>query len=89
MKIETFFEKFELFAEAPGAVARIRGLVLELAVRGKLVEQLACSGREVIGGDGDGVDCKPLEIRHLWRNLSKPSIKSMAKERKAWCCDGC
>jgi type I restriction enzyme, S subunit len=39
MKIETFFEKFELFAEAPGAVARMRELVLELAVRGRLVSQ--------------------------------------------------
>lgn len=39
MKLETFFEKFELFAEAPDAVARMREVVLELAVRGKLTEQ--------------------------------------------------
>ena len=39
MKLETFIEKFELFADAPGAVAKMRELVLELAVRGKLVEQ--------------------------------------------------
>ena len=37
MKLERFFEKFELFAEAPDAVARMREVVLELAVRGKLV----------------------------------------------------
>lgn len=37
MKLATFFEKFELFAEAPDAVARMREVVLELAVRGKLV----------------------------------------------------
>lgn len=36
MKLETFFEKFDLFAEAPGAVERIRKLVLQLAVQGKL-----------------------------------------------------
>ena len=39
MKLERFFEKFELFAEAPDAVARMREVVLELAVRGKLVPQ--------------------------------------------------
>ena len=37
MKLERFFEKFELFAEAPDAVARMREVVLELAVRGRLV----------------------------------------------------
>ncbi|ADW16827.1 restriction modification system DNA specificity domain protein [Desulfobulbus propionicus DSM 2032] len=40
MKLETFFEKFELFADAPDAVARMREVVLELAVRGKLVNQV-------------------------------------------------
>ena len=38
MKLETFFEKFDLFADAPDAVAKMRELVLELAVRGKLCE---------------------------------------------------
>ena len=38
MNLETFFEKFELFADAPDAVAKMRELVLELAVQGKLVE---------------------------------------------------
>ena len=39
MKQETFFEKFDLFADAPGAVAKMRELVLELAIKGKLVAQ--------------------------------------------------
>ena len=39
MKLETFFEKFEMFADAPNAVARMRELVLTLAVQGKLVPQ--------------------------------------------------
>lgn len=39
MKLETFFEKFEQFAEAPNAVAKMRELVLTLAVQGKLVQQ--------------------------------------------------
>ncbi len=37
MKLETFFEKFDQFADAPDAVAKMRELVLELAVQGKLV----------------------------------------------------
>lgn len=37
MKLETFFEKFELFAEAPGAAERIRYLLINFAVTGKLV----------------------------------------------------
>jgi type I restriction enzyme, S subunit len=36
MKLETFFEKFDTFADAPDAVAKMRELVLELAVRGQL-----------------------------------------------------
>ena len=39
MKLKTFFEKFNQFAEAPDAVAKMRELVLQLAVQGKLVVQ--------------------------------------------------
>ena len=39
MNLETFFEKFELFADAPHAVAKMRELVLQLAVQGRLVPQ--------------------------------------------------
>lgn len=39
MKLKTFFAKFDQFAEAPNAVAKLRELMLELAVRGKLTEQ--------------------------------------------------
>jgi type I restriction enzyme S subunit len=37
MKLETFFEKFDVFADAPGAVGKLRELVTHLAVSGKLV----------------------------------------------------
>jgi type I restriction enzyme S subunit len=40
MTLEAFFEKFDLFADAPDAVAKMRELVLELAVQGKLTQQL-------------------------------------------------
>ena len=39
MTLDTFFEKFDLFADAPDAVAKMRELVLELAVQGRLVPQ--------------------------------------------------
>jgi len=39
MKLETFFEKFELFADAPNSIQSIREIVLQLAVRGKLTDQ--------------------------------------------------
>jgi type I restriction enzyme S subunit len=42
--LETFFEKFDLFADAPNAVAKMRELVLQLAVQGKLVEQNPAEG---------------------------------------------
>ncbi len=39
MKIETFFEKFGLLADAPDAVVKVRELVFDLAVQGKVSQQ--------------------------------------------------
>lgn len=39
MTLETFFEKFDQFADAPHAVAKMRELVLQWAVQGRLVRQ--------------------------------------------------
>jgi type I restriction enzyme S subunit len=39
MTLDTFFEKFDLFADAPNAVAKMRELVRHLAVTGNLVAQ--------------------------------------------------
>ena len=36
MRPETFLEKFDLIADAPGAVAKMRELILELAIHGSL-----------------------------------------------------
>ncbi len=46
MKLENFFEKFELFAEAPDAVAKMWELILLLSVRGNLSEQSASESCE-------------------------------------------
>jgi type I restriction enzyme S subunit len=37
--IETFFEQFELLADAPNGIQKLRELILQLAVQGKLVPQ--------------------------------------------------
>lgn len=39
MRLETLFDSFELFAEAPNGVQKLRELILQLAVKGKLVSQ--------------------------------------------------
>ncbi|MEA2561606.1 MAG: type restriction enzyme subunit [Acidobacteriota bacterium] len=49
MKLNTIFEKFDQLADAPNAVAKMRELVLELAVLGKLVDQKPSEG------DGHGL----------------------------------
>ena len=41
MKLETFFQKFDLIADAHNAVPRLRELVLNLALQGKFL-----AGRE-------------------------------------------
>jgi len=39
MKPETFFDNFDALADAPNGVQKLRELILQLAVRGKLVAQ--------------------------------------------------
>jgi type I restriction enzyme, S subunit len=39
MNLEIFFEKFDLVADMPDAVAKMREVVLQMAVQGRLVEQ--------------------------------------------------
>jgi type I restriction enzyme S subunit len=39
MKLETFFNKFDQFADAPDAVAKMRELVLELSATGRLIPE--------------------------------------------------
>src|SRR5262245_7356685 len=48
MKLETFFEKFDQFADAPHAVDKMRELVLLWAVQGKLVESEGSSANELL-----------------------------------------
>jgi type I restriction enzyme S subunit len=63
MKLETFFEKFDLFADAPDVVEKMRKLVLAMAVQGRLVEQSSADGSadallmELTKGLSPGFDC--------------------------------
>ncbi len=56
--LHTFFEKFDLFADAPDAVAKMRELILQLAVQGRLVDP----------ADND----EPVEdfLRRIWAEKS-------------------
>ena len=52
MTLETFFEKFDQFADALDAGGRMRELVLELAVRGRLVTSPEPESSTLSGGEG-------------------------------------
>jgi hypothetical protein len=56
MKLETFFEKFDQFADAPDAVAKIRELVLRLAFSGELTGK-----RPTDDGVPDGWESRTIE----------------------------
>jgi type I restriction enzyme S subunit len=51
MNLETFFERFDLFADAPNAVAKLRELVLEWATTGRLCNSRSGDWREAKLGD--------------------------------------
>ena len=68
MTLETFFAKFDRFADAPDAVAKIRELVLQLAVQGKLVERKESDGNAA-KMFSDGLPAKAAsryEIAETW-----------------------
>ena len=48
MKLDTFFEKFELFADAPNAVQKMRELVLRMAASGRIQAEWSTSISEAI-----------------------------------------
>jgi type I restriction enzyme S subunit len=44
MDLKTFLETFDTIAEAPNGIQKLRSLILDLAVRGKLVPQNLAEG---------------------------------------------
>jgi type I restriction enzyme S subunit len=80
MRLKTFFDKFDQLADAPDAIRKIRGLVLDLAVQGKLVEQIGAEGnghallrqiREknpplLIENDAEAIDSRLANVPSSW-----------------------
>ncbi len=90
MKLKTFFEKFDLFADAPDAVAKMRELVLELAVTGKLVAQDASdepASRLLCRIDAERVQmvrAKKIRHRDLLGPISESDIPFPVPEGWEW-----
>jgi len=61
---ERLLGKFEVLAGAPGGVKRLRGLVLELAVRGRLIQQTSTDGAVSVLGQVEETD--PFSIPRSW-----------------------
>ena len=71
MNAERLLAHYDRVAEAPDAVPRLRRFVLDLAVRGKLLEQGPC--------EGQGDDLK-RQIQNAWEErVSKGEIKKVKK----------
>ncbi len=69
MNAERLLELFERVGEAPGAVERLRGLVLDLAVHGRLHTQQNLSRRSTraAGGRESAPDVPSRAFPHGWR----------------------
>jgi type I restriction enzyme, S subunit len=69
MNLDTFSEKFDLFADAPNAVAKMRELILQLAVQGRLVDPAE--------------DDEPVEnfLRRTWARASGKLFKRSGAEK--------
>jgi type I restriction enzyme S subunit len=66
MKLKTFFEKFDLFANAPDALTKMRELAVDLAVKGRLTDR--DTNREFVGSkylDEPSSDALPANWRLL------------------------
>ena len=79
MKLETFFEKFELFAEAPNAVARMREVMLDFAISGRLVASEAGWPRHRLKSltTKIGSGATPAGGRNAYCDEGIPLIRSM------------
>jgi type I restriction enzyme S subunit len=80
MKPETFFDNFEVLADAPNGVQKLREMVLQLAVRGNLVAQdekdePAAELLKRIKTERDRL-IKALQAQHLKKYLARISLKS-------------
>ena len=71
MDLKTFLKNFEAIAEAPGGIPKLRSLILDLAVRGKLVPQ--------------NPEDEPAEklMQHIYRQRDELIKAQVIRSRKA------
>ncbi|MCX9011630.1 MAG: restriction endonuclease subunit S [Candidatus Methanoperedens sp.] len=76
MKLETFFDNFEMLADATNCVKKLRELILQLAMRGKLVPQ--DSNDEPTSGLLDKIKAEKerlIKEKKIKKNESLPPLK--------------
>lgn len=78
MTLDTFFEKFELLADAPDAVGRMRELVLRLAVKGGLVPNDQNESAVPYSPAGSAV---PINTTHWAENWRVVLLSDVVKNR--------
>lgn len=67
MTLETFFAKFDLFANAPNAVAKMRELVVQLAVQGGLVPHSAAESAVPYASVEEATPINVFDVPANWR----------------------
>ena len=86
----TFFKHFELLADQPDAVVKMRELVLQLAIRGQIVEQIAADQKDgawqkflkSVDGKDDGDELPPFDIPKDWRWVRLDDVADYSAARK-------
>lgn len=77
MDLKTFLENFETIAQAPNGIPKLRSLILDLAVRGKLVSQSSAEGNaSELLRQIDTQKKKLIEDRKIRSSKSSGSIQS-------------
>ena len=84
--LQTFFEKFDQFADAPNAVSKMRELVLELAIQGQLVPQ--DSNDEPAFNQLERIAEKKAKAGRVVRRKSGRATNSVAEETETHIPDG-
>lgn len=82
MDLPTFWDNFEVIAEAPGGVQRLRELILDLAVRGKLVPQDPAD--EPADRLLQRLILEKEQYETTKRRRTKKKIKEISMEEKPW-----
>ncbi|MEI6515654.1 MAG: restriction endonuclease subunit S, partial [bacterium] len=72
MNARTLLDNFDLIADAPGGVPKLRELILQLAVRGKLVPQDPKDVSAQVTGSDDTTETEPkyaIPVQWIWTQL--------------------